>query len=124
MSFDWSRFITLAKELFQRAADSTQEPELRSAISRAYFGAFCMTRNFLRDKEGDTFSREAADHQKVYNILVSSGDSRRRQIAEDLYRLRIDRNKADYEDSVSGLYQKASTALTWANRVILNLVKI
>jgi uncharacterized protein (UPF0332 family) len=124
MIFDWSQFITLAKELFQCATDSTQEPELRSAVSRAYFGAFCLTRNFLRDKEGDRFSGKAEDHQKVYNILVSSNDSRRRQIAENLHRLRIDRNKADYDDSIPGLYQKASTALTWANRVILNLGKI
>lgn len=82
MSFDWSEYLIVAKELanqtaapsktrnkltatllnivnrayyriFQKVAKSvSDEAKLRCAISRAYYGAFRKARNHLRDKDG------------------------------------------------------------------------
>lgn len=84
MSFDWSEYLIVAKELasqtstsiktrskikvmllnvidrayyraFRKAAKpSLDEAKLRCAISRAYYGAFRKARNHLRDKDGHT----------------------------------------------------------------------
>ncbi len=46
MPFDWKGFLALAKNLEQQAAASPEpEPLLRSAVSRACFGAYCHARN-------------------------------------------------------------------------------
>jgi len=49
MSFDWADYLTLAQELADQAASSqSTEAKLRSAISRAYYAAFCKESNHLR----------------------------------------------------------------------------
>ena len=68
MSFDWSEYLDLARELAKFS-----EAGQRSAISRAYYAAFCTARY---------------------------------------------RKQADYEDTVAGLPQTATTALMWAEQVL------
>ena len=52
MNFDWSEYLNLAQELAGRPTSlSNEEARLRSAISRAYYAAFCKARNHLRDNE-------------------------------------------------------------------------
>ena len=42
MSFDWSEYLDLARELaLQGSAPSLSEARVRAAISRAYYAAFC-----------------------------------------------------------------------------------
>lgn len=49
MSFDWSGYLDVAKELASVALTSAnKEAKLRSAISRAYYAAFILARNYLR----------------------------------------------------------------------------
>ena len=45
MKFDWEEYFNLAQEL----AGTNEEAKLRSAVSRAYYSAFCLARNYLRD---------------------------------------------------------------------------
>ena len=84
MSFDWSEYLVVAKELASQTTASSKtrstikvmllnvinrayykaskkvvkpsldEARLRCAISRAYYGAFRKARNHLRDKDGHT----------------------------------------------------------------------
>ena len=66
MKFDWEEYFNLAKEL----AGTTEEAKLRSAVSRAYYSAFCLARNYLRDIQQDPrLSRNKTydinDHQYV-----------------------------------------------------------
>ena len=43
MSFDWSQYLNLAKELTdQPTTPANQEAKLRDAISRAYYAAFIL----------------------------------------------------------------------------------
>ena len=47
MSFDWSQYLNLAKELAGQATiPAEQEARLRDAISRSYYAAFILARNY------------------------------------------------------------------------------
>lgn len=119
MSFDWSEYLNLAQELAGQATmPTTQEAKLRSAISRAYYAAFCKARNHLRDKERLPIPHGVEAHTFVRNQFKKSPDRSRKQIGHNLHRLRIDRNKVDYRDSITGLSSMANIDLKLAERVI------
>ena len=124
MKFDWSEYFNLAKEL----AETSKEAELRSAVSRAYYSAFCLARNYLRDIQQDP----KLWRQKTYDINAhqyvaekfSYNQSKSQimiEIGKDLSRLRKMRNKADYEDTMFNLKIEARTALMLAQNIILAL---
>jgi len=118
MSFDWSEYLNLAQELAGQATmPATQEAKLRSAISRAYYAAFCKARNLLRD-EGHSIPPGGQAHLYVRDQFKNSLDRARKRIGHNLDRLRIDRNKVDYDDSVTGLFSMTNADLRLAKRVI------
>jgi len=122
MSFDWTQFLFLAQELTKSAASSSsQEAMLRSAISRAYYAAFCNARNFLRNHRNEVIPSTAEAHRIVKDIFGRSTDQEELAIAEDLDRLRIDRNKADYNDVVRGLDPMSEYALKLCQNIFLNI---
>ena len=121
MKFDWSEYFNLAKEL----AGTTEEAKLRSAVSRAYYSAFCLARNYLRDIQQDP----RLSRNKTYDINVhkyvadefihhKSKSKTMIEIGNDLNRLRPRRNKADYEDTIFNLQKEARTALMLAENII------
>lgn len=119
MSFDWSEYLNLAQELAgQATSPSSQEAKLRSAISRAYYAAFCKARNHLRDAEKHSIPRGGEAHPYVRDQFKKSANRVRREVGENLNRLRIDRNKADYDDTMAGLPATSKRALRRARRVI------
>jgi uncharacterized protein (UPF0332 family) len=121
MSFDWSEYLNLAQELTgQAVSPSSQEAKLRSAISRAYYAAFCKARNHLRDKEGLPIQKIDV-HQYVRNRFKSSPDKVRKKVGENLNRMRKDRNKADYDDEVPRLAAMTVKTLKLADQVIRRL---
>ncbi len=64
MSFNWDDYLFLAQELATHPSNfPNQEARLRSAISRAYYSAFCKARDFLRD------DRRCADYDDVIRDL-------------------------------------------------------
>jgi uncharacterized protein (UPF0332 family) len=90
MSFDWAKYIELADILHNKKT----EESYRSAISRAYYGVFCLSRNikgFKRYKKSNV-------HLKVIEVLRKSSNSNERLIGKLLDNLRIKRNNADYND--------------------------
>lgn len=122
MSFNWSEYLNLAEMLTGRTTiPSSQEAKLRSAVSRAYYAAFCQARNHLRDEEGHTIPPGGQAHPYVRDALRSSSDRARKQIGNDLDRLRRRRNQADYEDVFPALPAEADTALRLAAKVIFIL---
>lgn len=103
MSFNWADFLTLADALVHNPSlPGPEEASLRSAISRAYYAAFCSARNFARDREKLTLEHTARDHQLVKDHFQGARDRTRRKISLDLDRLRDNRNRADYDDSLVG----------------------
>ncbi len=122
MSFDWSQYLNLAKELAdQPTTAANQEAKLRTAISRAYYVAFILARNYLRDSEGYAIPKTGDAHRYVWEQYKLNPDSRQQLIANNLKRLKGYRNQADYVDTFPGLSGIALIALTLADEIISTL---
>ena len=85
-------FLTLARQL----AGGSTEAECRSAISRAYYGAFHVARQLMTELR---FAVARADRAHTYlsRRLLAAGDPQVKQAGSDLNALRGDRNEADYD---------------------------
>lgn len=95
MPFKWRDYITLADNLtIPHATDS----ELRSSVSRAYYGCFGTLRRYCRNNKLITPQEDSGSevHWKVINSLLTSTDPDEFLIGEILNNLRKERNKADY----------------------------
>ncbi|HEX9987716.1 MAG TPA: hypothetical protein VGE45_04460 [Chloroflexia bacterium] len=127
MSFDWSEYFRLAFELDIQARSETnpqtQEAKWRSAISRAYYAAWCSARNKLRDEQ----AADAAclqNHGCVIRKFQESSDTNRRQIGVTLGRMMDNRRRADYHDSVARLADMSNMQILLAQDVILEIDKL
>lgn len=122
MSFDWSQYLNLAKELAgQATTPANEEARLRDAISRAYYAAFILARNHLRDKEGHSIPTTGEAHQYVAEQFKLNPEPGHQVVASNLKKLRMYRNQADYVDRFPGLSGITSVALRLAEEVISNL---
>ena len=83
-------FLEYAKKLAARGTST--EAEQRSAISRAYYGAYHVARAFLKD-----LGIDRTDHQDVKNCLCYSGNAEAKFAGECLGDLGTARRRADYE---------------------------
>jgi hypothetical protein len=90
-------FLTLATTL---AAGAT-EAEWRSAVSRAYYAAFHVVRDWFRDL-GFVVPQADVAHKYLAYRLQNCGNPQLRQAGIDLDALRQARNEADYD--LSSLY--------------------
>src|SRR6266851_4592673 len=122
MSFDWKTFVTLARDLQQQAANaSNPEAFLRSAVSRAYFGAFghasIYAKNFLQFQVRELVE----DHGRLREHLKRK---RRKGDSDRLEQLRQWRNEADYSSDLSWPDPPVTvaTAIKWAVAVFASLV--
>ncbi len=69
MPFDWRDYLSLGQELSQRQDEAAQ----RSAISRAYYAAFCCARVYL-ERHGVAFSTMGQDsHTLVWKQFQNKG---------------------------------------------------
>jgi hypothetical protein len=129
MSFDWSQYLRLAEELAgQGTAPSSPEAKLRSSVSRSYYAAYCTARNHLRDVDGLVIPRDDA-HKFVREAFANSADTSRKQVGADLDRLRIDRNKTDYDDmdlmaGMRGLPLTTALALLLSKQIISDVAAL
>jgi len=128
MGFDWMYYITLAERLEDAAEKlkNENEPEfqqacLRSAVSRAYYGAYCIARNLL-EKKHVGIPREHV-HEYVRNKYLSSADNEVEKVGENLKRLWGKRIQADYRDEMDlmeGKYKSELVAVKAHNKKALN----
>jgi hypothetical protein len=111
-------FLSLAKELRKR----NDPAAFRSAISRAYYYAFVSARKFVGRYV--TVSTKVEAHRVLPQALKDSGDAGIRDIADQLEKLRVHRNEADY-DVEAGRPEKQThvdVCLKMAEQIILDLV--
>jgi uncharacterized protein (UPF0332 family) len=94
VSFDWSSYLSLAREL----AVAPGEAARRSAVSRAYYTVFNKARLML-EREGVVVATSGKAHEDVWNALERAGKGRRR-LGQGGKRLRDQRRKADYDDEI------------------------
>ena len=122
MNFDWAHYITLAEELEREAGKlADRDSCLRTAISRAYYGAFGLARRVAITQDDLTLTRGPQVHREVISHFRNSSHRIRRQIGLDLDRLRRVRNQADYDDRFPNLRQATSISL-WRARQIEHLI--
>lgn len=105
MTFDWSKYYDLAQELIDQAQDQSigsdiKEAKLRSALSRVYYACYRTAKNYLIAKSlySPTRKEQENDHIYVRDQFRDRLNPRKDQVANNLKRLRLERNKADYDD--------------------------
>lgn len=116
-TFDWEEFLELAKALAgQSTGRYSVEALYRSAVSRAYYAAFCFARNDAETRLGFQRIKKAEDHQLLIEWLRQKG---RIRMASNLKKLREWRNYCDYEDRIMNLDVMVRIAIRIADQVIL-----
>lgn len=101
MVFDWSKYLELAKYLADNSQQiSDEEACLRTSVSRAYYAAFSVTKQYIQKTDGNEFKGGDA-HLKVREHLSNSGNLIKRKIANQLNTIHFNRKKADYDDEIS-----------------------
>lgn len=134
MKFDWLSYLEVAETLYnevistsnQANSASINEAKVRSCISRAYYSAFCLTRNYLRDFEGysNLKTLKFSVHEYVIEELRNSKKRDFNNLGIILERLREYRVEVDYQDMVSfNLISKAKIAIVDAKKVVQLLQK-
>jgi hypothetical protein len=115
---DWNEYVILARRL----AGYESEAADRSAISRAYYGAFNSARHWLEAQVGPI-----ADHRAHALVWHTFADAEHATLGtrHDWKRvgalgiaLRKARNLADYTDSVPGSEWPAAKAVLDAERIL------
>ncbi|MFH1860844.1 MAG: HEPN domain-containing protein [bacterium] len=115
MSFDWREYVNLSEELVKREEESC----LRSAISRSYYGVFCLARNKLGYQ-----NLHFNVHSKVIDTYRNSKDIIREKIGKNLDELKKARNIVDYIDNVEINKNMTERMLVLAKQVLKNLESI
>lgn len=118
MPFDWREFLKLARSL-QGRADSGYSAEAsdRTAISRAYYAAFCHARNFAKENQGFAPRKTGEDHKTLREHFTRLGGEWA-MVANNLDALRKWRNQCDYDDSVPNLLNQVRSAFKLADEVL------
>ncbi|GIV07347.1 MAG: hypothetical protein KatS3mg017_0549 [Fimbriimonadales bacterium] len=118
MSFDWSEFLSLAKHLqglFN--IPYSEEAAARTAVSRAYYAAFCCVRNYAEVQFDFRRTATGRDHRLLRKHLQNI-DSDWLEIAGYLTDLATWRHCCDYDDKVEGLDKMAPKAIETAKEII------
>lgn len=116
MQFDWREYLELAKNLAcLKGSLSFLEAAYRTAVSQAYYAAFCGVRNCAAGRLGFKPTKTPNDHKLLREHLRRNGYV---QLASDLHVLRQWRNACDYDDEVPNLLQQVSNSIKVADRII------
>ena len=110
---NWRDFLVLAGRL----GGGATEAEWRSAVSRAYYAAFHVTRRLLSDLRF-TIPRADRAHQYLVFRLSNSGEPAVEQAGRDLETLRRLRNRADYDEAPALTRPQAPAAVQVAEGII------
>ncbi len=116
MRFNWREFLAFAQATATLSGVGfSVEAAQRSAVSRAYYAAFCHAREYATLQLGYSPSYTARDHVSLRAHLRLHGLE---PIAEMLARLRIWRNRCDYTNQVANLVEMLRNALETSELVI------
>lgn len=120
MTMDWKEFIDLGERLLDR--DSSRSA-VRTAIGRAYYGAYLSARSFQGALRVGTRVHFASGHTTVPLGFRACSNSRAQIIAERLDELKKLRHRADYvrDDHEVEEEAKATEALAHAREVLSDL---
>lgn len=119
MSFDWQEYLNFAGELAGVAGCvSCEEAGQRSAISRAYYAAFCIAKNYLEERGRGRFASADVYRQVQMAFLSATGNKDSIRIGNQLQRMHISRKKAFYDSIFNGIDPELRSVLKQARKVI------
>jgi hypothetical protein len=127
MRFDWTEYLSLAEDLCGLPVSGPpigREAQQRASVSRAYYAAFILARNHLRDVDRIHFPPHVNAHQFVAAQFFNHPDPIRQSIGADLRRLRRARNQCDYDDIVSVQPHLIPATLVLSAGIIAGLARI
>jgi uncharacterized protein (UPF0332 family) len=110
---NWRDFLALATRL----VTGTTEADWRSAVSRAYYAAFHVTRRLFADLRF-TVPRADRAHQYLVFRLSNCGEPAEAQAGRDLETLRRLRNRADYDEAPPLTQPQAAAAVQLAAGIV------
>jgi uncharacterized protein (UPF0332 family) len=116
--FDPRRYLSLAETVL---AVSDDEAALRSALSRAYYAAFLVAREYVDDRgiRGRPRSgRRLGSHERVIFSVGAIPDDAAITMRSILFGLKRLRTSADYDLDYADAEQQVSDALEDAARII------
>lgn len=99
-------------------SDPLAEGAKRSAVSRAYYAAFCSVRNYAAQHLNYSIQHSSQDHRQLLNHLRRIGTAPWDDVENKLRDLRQYRNRCDYEDSVSNLDNIVEASLRLASEIL------
>ncbi|GIV21495.1 MAG: hypothetical protein KatS3mg023_3246 [Armatimonadota bacterium] len=118
MSFDWVEFLALARNLQGRSGASySTEAANRTAVSRAYYAAFCHARNYAENRLGFRRTGTGRDHKLLRDHLRTRGTPWD-EICEYLEDLQKWRGQCDYDDMIQNMGILVSNAIDTAEKII------
>lgn len=121
MTFQWQEYLDLAIEL----AGAGDEARARTAVSRAYYSAFCSARNWLSENERSFRMPEpGGTHKFVWDSFDEGHETDKKWIAKEGRKLRASRNSADYDDQLSGIASTAQLSIDRARKILERLRKL
>lgn len=116
MPFDWKEYLELAKALVHQAHGAGfTEARQRTAVSRAYYGAFGFAREYAEKHLQFKPTHQPKDHQDLREHFKRVGKA---QLASRLNKLRSWRNACDYDNQVPDLQDCVREAIKVADQVI------
>ena len=136
MSFDWSAYLDLARNLDALAKRESnarlKEAQWRSALSRAYYAAYHLSsirvasipdiHRICTSSERHTTSGACLEnHGCVFKFYQQSTNTMASDLGTYLQRLYTNRVSADYKSSIPGLANKVTEQITLAQDIIQGL---
>jgi uncharacterized protein (UPF0332 family) len=115
MTFDWEEYLKLALYLISNGEDYSQEAGLRSATSRAYYAAFCYSRNFAQRSLGFIPDFDSRDHHSLRSHFAKRNLD---NISRKLDRLRQWRNSCDYDNEINNLELLSKNSISEARYIL------
>ncbi len=112
LAFNPEEVLVIAEQLSTGAGEASA----RSAISRAYYGAFLLAREVADIKD-----KTSKAHFMTWKHYADSGET---QVANDLWSLRSARNLADYRTDLNVPRKTCDAAMSASRRISNTLRRI
>jgi CHAD domain-containing protein len=120
VSFNWADYLTVADKVAGMVEGDHELAEgyYRTAISRAYYAAFNIAKQALPERLSKRCPKGAGAHKYVKRQYENGEAPDQRAVGDDLHRLRIARNKADYYPEWGDAGKQCAAGLGMARRTI------
>jgi uncharacterized protein (UPF0332 family) len=120
--FNWWEYLVLARYLISlNTSHVSCEAINRTAISRAYYAAFCFARNYATQNLGFNPKDTNNIHKKLIDHYKNQNYKHFQTVSNNLNRLRKWRNQCDYNDNYYPKKKLVTDALSFAESTFRHL---